>query len=207
MLRILQSHTVAWMSLSFTIPSLIGCNPPDALKLRLTPARESFGEGVPVRLTATFSTSEGVVCIERPTINAFDVELRRLDFGERLEQTQFAYCGMQGLLILPFYPLLHAGCYLDVADASGRFVVLTSNKKHIVPITILGTDQGFEMSSDADPLYSRRKPNGSLPPGRYRLIVKFQSEPSWVYPPPLFWSLYDQPVEAATEFYVEQAAK
>lgn len=200
-LHLARPTLIACVALSFMH---LGCdNPPNALTLRITPAKGSFNNEEPIRLTATFAASDGTVCINKPKVDAFNVELHNVESGEQLHETVIAYCGMLGLLRVPLYPALYASSYLDLADASHRFAVVGPSKAYDFSFIVLGTERGFIVFEDNDPDFPEwERRSKTLPAGRYMLRMRFQSEPSPFYPPPLFWSVYEQAVEASATFTV-----
>jgi hypothetical protein len=183
-------------------------NPHNALKLSLSPACEVFRAGEPVSLTASFSTDEGVVCIDRPRLGNFELELRELGSNTLFtrDRDQYWTCGtpymmFPGILKLPLLPL--GG--LDVADISGRYVVLSGDKTHDILFEFYTRDDGALIpcrSGDSDRSVHDKEMQG-LRSGRYRMRVRFQSESASEFSPPLFWTVYEHPVEASIEFSVE----
>ena len=91
-----------------------------------------------------------------------------------------------------------------MADLGGRFLVVEEGKERDFTFQILAREDGYIVCGLDDPhCESAADPYASLPPGDYEVRVRFQSEPSGAVPPPLFWSLYEQPVEACAVFAVE----
>lgn len=185
----------------------LGCNnPPGALKLRLVPERLEIRSGEPVRVAAVFSADRGRICIDRPTPNRFKVELTYLDSGESQVPVQIGYCGLNGLLLLPLAPAMYVGAGLDVADLGDRYAVVSPGNEFGETFDLVGleNERFIVFKTDETDRHGYERDASWPPPGRYRLTMKFQSDTSNVYPRPLFWTVYDQPVEAAMALTVKK---
>lgn len=191
----------------------LGCtNPPGALQMRLAPAHDTFRKGEPVRFAATFSSKKGLVAIERPNIERLDVGLTDLTTGETVPRVRFGKCGMEYAFLIPLYPVIFAGACLDVADVGGRYVVVSPHHEYGMTFDVVerpyceigpGSLAFGLLSVHTDNCDSAEEAAWRLPPGRYRVRVRIEPDPAQWLPPPLFWSVYGEPVEASTEFVVE----
>ena len=185
-----------------------GCtNRPGALELRVTAEDKGFEPNEPIRITATFSVNAGVVCIPKPAAGAFDIELEQTnimgDFVRKpVKRTVIARCGTGYQWILLIYPMLYCGCLMDVADVAGRFHAIAEGKERTYSFDLLPTRDGFVALDGGHPDYADWMGGERFKPGFYTVKIKFQAEPSNIYPPPLFWQVCEQPVEAETEFLI-----
>lgn len=180
-----------------------GCqNKKGALTLNLVPAQEIFRADDPIVVNAIFRSNDGTVCIDKPVGNLFDGELRALDSDSSFHPADVAYCGMPGLLLAPAIPFAYLYSLLDGADTAGRYQLIRQGKPVTYPFLIHPDKRLFRLTRVGDPDSSADKNTSQLAPGHYRLHLKFQSDPNRAYPPPLYWSVYADPIKASAEFTV-----
>ncbi len=184
-----------------------GCtNRPNALQLTLSTSKQVYLHDEPIRLTATFSSTEGTVCINKPWVKFLDFELSNLESDEQLEHTPIFFCGTPYVALAPLMPFMYAGAFLDVANVGGRFIVIEENQPQDFSYELLGNGSRFIMRSEAATQNRDDLRHLPLPPGRYRLNVSLESELQRRTIIPLLWALYGQTVSAATEFEVLPAS-
>ncbi len=179
-----------------------GCtNAPGAIELRIKPEKSVFHVGEPLRLNATVTARDGPVCLGR-RIN-FLIELRKDDSAEVqfAGDRPFLFCGTGLMPPIPVALLLIAAAKVDVADCGGRFVVILKGGERAYSVYLASTEK------EKLTLYTYRSgkapPAGavcSLPPGHYRLRADLLNLAAL---PPLFWTIYEQPISGKTEFDIE----
>jgi hypothetical protein len=196
-----------WLGM-LVLPAIlsIACNnPPGALELALVSDQGAFAASGPYQFVATFRASEGRICIDHPRQVRFDAKLTHLDSGKVLENSQFAYCGMTGMLLLPVYPLLITADVLDVGDAQDRFAIVSPERAISIPFILVPPEKTIVLLTQYDHEFARyADQNLVMAPGRYRLCVTYSSSERTYDPAPLFWRTYSQSVSACTEFVVSE---
>jgi hypothetical protein len=179
----------------------VGCiNTPDALELQLAPRKTVFAPNEPVILDTTLIAVDGPVCLDK--VVHFNVDIQRTDARERMESPPVAFCG--GAFLHPLYPVIASVALLDVADLLDRYVVLSPGKEQRQTVRLFSFDSQHVWTGaiDDDPWLTR--PPYNLPSGKYHLVLTLATY-SDLYPAPLFWKVYDQPIVAETDFRIEEA--
>ncbi len=212
---------IASLAVALSATLLAGCTQqPDAVRLTVTPEKATFARGEPVVIRTRLVGTDGNVALQKSFF--YDVELSRE--GKSLGTTgdRPVYCGTGLVELIPFYPLILVGRLLDVADLSGRFVVITKDKEISQKVLILPGSlhprddikgvfrSGSDVKDADDKTPWDPPPKESLAPGRYHVRVRVINTPGDIHPPvmwyvpPLFWKPYEPTIEAETELTVSE---
>lgn len=176
---------------------LAGCtNAPDALNLRASPGQAAFQQGEAPYLRLDLSASREPVCLSK--MRFFEVELRQIEGPITLKSEEPFLCGTPFVASVPFLPVLYPAALLDVADLSGRFVILRRGQSHHESLFLYHSAEQLQAYAvnDSEGWTPRSAPT-PLPAGRYRVRVRLVNRHAGL-PSPLFWKPYDQPVVGET---------
>jgi len=202
-----------------SLAALVGActNEPGALRLSVKPTKEVFRPYEPIVLTATLMARDKPVCLARS--RWYDVEMIPVNAeAEVLRGSgQLASCGMGLLALVPVLPLVYTGSYLDVADTSARFDVLTPERKRFDKIQIaleapnsirlvLGRPIRIPIGVVLNRVANVDANQDRWPAGEYVASLRLKNQ-HLGFPPPLFWKPYSQPVQAETIVRISDDAK
>jgi hypothetical protein len=174
---------------------LAGCsNAPDALNLRLIPHQAAFQQGEAPHLDLDLSAARDPVCLSG--LRFFEVELRQIDGHVTLKSEPPALCGTPLVASIPLLPVLYPAALLDLADVSGRFVILRQGQNHHENLLLYYSGERLHAYAVDDPeSWAPSRTPTPLPAGRYQVRVRLINRHGGL-PCPLFWKPYDQPVAA-----------
>lgn len=183
-----------------------GCtNPPGGLELTLRPIKQIFEPDEPVRLDAVFSAHGGAVCIEKPSPLSMKVDISCIGSDEQFSAANLVFCGTPYVLLLPLFPVMMAAELVDVADVGGRYLIVPDGKLRSWPFQLVRN--GTTVLAMSARQTSRERDSAARtqwPAGRYRVRIALRNPSRSNPPPPLFWTVYSQTVEADAEFSVAE---
>ena len=199
---------------------LAGCTQqPDAIRLTVTPEKETFVRSEPVVVRTHLVGTDGNAALHKSFFYAMELSREGKVVGTSGDQP--AFCGTGIIETIPFQPFILVGSLFDVGDLSGRFMVLTKGKecsqKVLVRPDSFQPDNKFvfeprnymKNANNDTPWEKRVLSEQSLAPGRYHLRVRLINKRSDSNPlisslPPLFWKPYEPAIEAETELTVSE---
>jgi hypothetical protein len=186
-----------------------GCtNAPGALDFRVSPEKETFLADEPVRLRAVLSATGGSVCYGRGS--PWVVIVRPVGASTPMRTPERWICGTGVMpFIIPLQLCVVPVVALDVGDGLGRFVLIPRGKQrthqlNLIPYDVSDTHVWVVVAEDREPTREPWQAAALLPAGRYVVRVELLNQYSW--PAPLFWTPYEHPIVATTEFTIIDAA-
>lgn len=190
---------------------LAGCtNEPGALMLTIIPERPEFATDEPILLHAVLIAGRNPVCLSNHY--RFSAELTPVDVPDQVLPSTDVYfrCGTEMLAALIVSPVVLPASLLDVADASRRFDVIKNGQERMSRIALKRSASSEEDSLQIYHLRAGKKPtrlSHVWDPGMFVIRLKLDNEHPGIFPPPLFWKPYDQPVEAETTIRIVECDK
>ncbi len=199
----IQGWRMAATFAPLAVLACVGCaNAPGALELRVVPEKDTFRAGEPIRLSATLMATGGNVCYGRAS--RWLATLERDGSNPTFRSRRMVFCGGAIGVLAPLFVVIVPACALDVGDGLGRFEVLVRGQQREYDLALVPYEdsggQWLEVGRDREADMTGRPPSVLLPGGRYRVRVELQNQHSFVAP--LFWTPYEHPLVATSEFTV-----